>query len=162
MRHSLTKLIFILSLFISVPCSSVLAAEVFDSWSYECKANSCFASQLLLSKKGQKTGVVAGMSVALASKQRTILTLRFTNDAEKSAGVGLKIDNEKAIRTKILACDSKICETNIVMDEKLISEMLEGQVAQVAFMSQTTNKQITLPFSLQGFAPAFLKLNEKK
>lgn len=162
MRNSLTKLIYILSLFASVSCSSVLAADVFDSWSYECKANSCFASQLLLSKKGAKAGVVAGMSVALASKQRTILTLRFTNDAKKSAGVGLKIDSEKAIRTKILACDSKICETNIVMDEKLISEMLEGQVAQVAFISQTTNKQITLPFSLKGFAPTFRRLRERK
>ncbi|APD88984.1 hypothetical protein BM523_03690 [Alteromonas mediterranea] len=162
MRRSLNKLIYTLSLFVSVSCNSVSAAEVFESWSYECKANSCFISQLLLSNKGPTTGVVAGMSVAIASKQRTILTLRFTNDAEKSAGVGLKIDNERAIHTKILACDSKVCETNIMMDEKLISEMLEGQIAQVAFMSQTTKKQITLPFSLKGYAPAFRRLNERK
>lgn len=132
--------------------------DTFGSWSHECKNAHCFISQVLVARKNKKIGVIGGVSVAIASKQQAVLTLRFNKNAKKEAGLGLKIDNNKAIRTKILNCDAKVCETNIVMDTQMIEELTSGKRLQVVFINNSTGKQTTLPFSLQGFAKAYGKL----
>lgn len=136
--------------------------STFGSWSLECKNQRCFLSQMLMIKAGEKIGVAGGLSVAMTDQKRTILTLRFSKDARLKSGLGIKVDGNKALRAKIIGCDKKVCETNLMMDKTLISEMEAGKTMQVVFINDKTNKQVTLPFSLNGFKPAIDELRKQK
>lgn len=133
--------------------------NLYGAWSYECREARCFVSQSLLAKNGTKVGVVAGISIAKANRHGLIMTIRFSKLAELKAGIGLKVDDNKPIKTKILKCDAKVCETNVIMDSQLIQEMQQGKVLQVAYFNKKTRNQTTLPFSLAGLKGAIAKLN---
>ncbi|QTH63291.1 invasion associated locus B family protein [Psychrosphaera ytuae] len=136
--------------------------SIHGSWSYECNKNMCFISQMIMAKQKGKIGIAGGVNIAIASKQRPIMTLRFNKDAHVPAGIGIKVDANPAIRTKILNCDAKVCETNLIMDAKMLDEMQNGHGLQVVFLNNISGKQVTLPFSLSGFSEAYGKLSQQQ
>lgn len=136
--------------------------SIHGSWSYECSERLCFISQMLMAKQNDKVGIAGGVNIAIASKQRPVMTLRFNKNAHIPAGIGIKIDNNPAIRTKILNCDAKVCETNLIMDAKMLEEMQRGRGLQLVFLNNISGKQVTLPFSLNGFAEAYGKLSQQQ
>lgn len=115
-----------------------------------------------MAKQNDKVGIAGGLNIAIASKQRPVMTLRFNKNAHIPAGIGIKIDNNPAIRTKILNCDAKVCETNLIMDAKMLEEMQRGRGLQLVFLNNISGKQVTLPFSLNGFAEAYGKLSQQQ
>ena len=131
--------------------------SVSERWSYQCKDKHCFISQVLIARNNEKAGVVGAINIALSAQKQPILTLRFSSTAKKEFGLGIKIDEGKPVRVSIQQCDTKVCETNIVVDDTMLAELKKGKRFMVAFMNAEKD-QTTLPFSLNGFTQAYEKL----
>ncbi|MBQ4831332.1 invasion associated locus B family protein [Alteromonas sp. MMG017] len=132
-------------------------SSVSERWSYQCKDNHCFINQVLIARNNEKAGVVGAINIALSAQKQPILTLRFSSTAKKEFGLGIKIDDGKPVRVSIQQCDTKVCESNIVVDDTMLAELNNGKRFMVAFMN-AEKEQNTLPFSLNGFTQAYEKL----
>ncbi|WOI38556.1 invasion associated locus B family protein [Alteromonas sp. CI.11.F.A3] len=132
-------------------------SSVSERWSYQCKDNHCFINQVLIARNNEKAGVVGAINIALSAQKQPILTLRFSSTAKKEFGLGIKIDEGKPVRISIQQCDTKVCESNIVVDDTMLAELNNGKRFMVAFMN-AEKEQTTLPFSLDGFSQAYEKL----
>jgi invasion protein IalB len=73
------------------------------------------------------------------------------------SGLGLKIDNVDVGRAGFVKCVPNGCLAEITMDDKLISEMRNGQVATFIIF-QSPEEGIGFPMSLKGFGDGYDKL----
>lgn len=153
---------YLLGILLSIALLQIVKAENFDSWSLSCKTSQCIISQMLLVKKEEVSGVVGGLTVTLLPKNQVLLTVRISYKANVKQGLGIKVDQNKNIRVNIGQCTNTACETNIMVDKQLLTEMNSGNILGVFFFNKDTGKQISLPFSLKGFSSAFQALKNKK
>lgn len=137
--------------------STTKQKTVSERWSFQCEAEHCFISQVLVARNKELAGVVGAVNVAISAENQPILTLRLSPYAKQKVGLGIKIDENKPVRVSIQHCDTKICETNIVIDDTMMKELNSGKHFMVAFMN-TNEQQTTLPFSLEGFSKAYEEL----
>ncbi len=132
------------------------ASIVHGSWSVDCvdNGNRCIATQKVTTDPaGQKTllGVIVEPGTAKDSKG-PLLTFRFTNQANRTAGAGMKIDQREPQRAPISSCDDKVCEVRAWLTPDLRKQMSNGKLLVFAYF--VDKKQVSLPVSLNGFATA--------
>jgi len=72
-------------------------------------------------------------------------------------GLGLKIDNTDVGNAPFLRCHSFACYAQVVLEEKLIQQLVAGKTA-VFIIFQTEEQGIGIPISLSGFAQAIAAL----
>ncbi|MCK0209124.1 invasion associated locus B family protein [Starkeya koreensis] len=70
------------------------------------------------------------------------------------SGLGLKIDNADVGRAGFVRCVPNGCVAEVVMDDKLISQLRTGQNATF-IVFQTPEEGIGIPLSLKGFGEGF-------
>jgi invasion protein IalB len=73
------------------------------------------------------------------------------------SGLGLKIDNADVGRAGFVRCLSNGCIAEVVMDDKLIGQLRNGQTSTFIIF-QTPEEGIGFPMSLKGFGEGFDKL----
>jgi invasion protein IalB len=73
------------------------------------------------------------------------------------SGLGLKIDNNDVGRAGFVRCLPNGCVAEVVMDDKLINELRNGQTSTFIIF-QTPEEGIGFPMSLKGFGEGFDKL----
>lgn len=101
---------------------------------------------------GQK--VVLGTTVDFFdSPEVPTIRFRFSADAERNAGLGIKIDNGLEFRLAISGCDAQKCEAFGRLSGPVLNALQKGRLAQVAFISRSSG-EVNAPLSLAGFAEA--------
>jgi len=70
------------------------------------------------------------------------------------SGLGLKIDNADVGRAGFVRCVPNGCVAEVVMDDKLIDQLRNGQNATF-IVFQTPEEGIGIPLSLRGFGEGF-------
>jgi invasion protein IalB len=163
MKNLLLTFIFLLVTLPSLQAASPAQAQSanYGSWSYECAKKPCFISQLLMVKKGEEARIAGGLSLLNLPKKQTLLSIRVSSLAAQKQGLGIKIDNNKDIRVAIEKCSQSHCEINILADNTLLSEMKSGKILGVFYINKKSQKQVSLPFSLQGFPEAYQQLKSE-
>jgi invasion protein IalB len=73
------------------------------------------------------------------------------------SGLGLKIDNQDVGRAGFVRCLPNGCVAEVVMEDKLIEQMRNGQTSTFIIF-QTPEEGIGFPMSLKGFGEGFDKL----
>src|ERR1700752_1507273 len=73
------------------------------------------------------------------------------------SGLGLKIDNNDVGRAGFVRCLPNGCVAEVVMEDKLIDQMRNGQTSTFIIF-QTPEEGIGFPMSLKGFREGFDKL----
>jgi len=73
------------------------------------------------------------------------------------SGLGLKIDNNDVGRAGFVRCLPNGCVAEVVMDDKLIGQLRNGQTSTFIIF-QTPEEGIGFPMSLKGFGEGFDKL----
>jgi invasion protein IalB len=73
------------------------------------------------------------------------------------SGLGLKIDKTDIGRAGFVRCLPNGCVAEVVMDDKLIKQLREGQTATFIIF-QTPEEGIGFPMSLKGFGEGYDKL----
>jgi invasion protein IalB len=73
------------------------------------------------------------------------------------SGLGLKIDNTDVGRAGFVRCLPNGCVAEVVMDDKLIDQLRNGQTSTFIIF-QTPEEGIGFPMSLKGFGEGFDKL----
>lgn len=132
--------------------------ETFGSWSLLCgDQGNCSVSQLVaMDPEGKKVLLGANINFSM-SNSFPVLMMRMPPNLNKTSGVGIKIDDNKAIQVALSQCTSVACQSVIKIDKTLFAEMRDGKLAKVAFALEK-GKQLTLPLSLDGFADAYAAL----
>ena len=155
------KLAILLSLLLPVFGFSAETTS-FKSWNLLCgEHGNCSLSQVVAMDKAA-TQILMGVNVNYsASNLFPVLMLRLPAKIHKQGGVGIKIDDNKAIQVPITQCNAKACQSMIKIDDVLLKEMKNGKVGMIAFALES-KKQLTLPISLEGFEAGFKTLKSKR
>ena len=120
-------------------------------------ARRCNIAQIVsLDPEGKK--VLAGVTVDFLDA-RDVPTMRFrlTPAASKTAGIGIKIDDQPEMRLAINECNAKRCEATGRLPSNILKLWRTGKLAQLAFM-ESGGKQVLVPISLAGFNAALSEL----
>lgn len=145
-------------------CFAVKATETkdFGAWSLICgEKGNCSLSQLVATDAEAKN-ILLGVNVNFSiSPDFPVLILRMPPSIYQKSGVGIKIDDKDAIQLPISQCNHQACQSVIKMDEVLLQQMKNGQMAKIAFALQE-KKQLTLPVSLQMFSDAYAALESRQ
>lgn len=152
----LSALFLSLSMFVA----NATTTTNFNAWSMICgQQGNCSLSQLVATDPEAKK-IIMGVNVNFSmSNDFPVLMLRLPPSIDKNSGVGIKIDDNKALQLPISQCNKKACQSVIKMDEALLNEMRQGNVAKVAILLKS-KKQLTMPVSMQGFKEAYSALLE--
>ncbi len=152
MDNNITLCILFIMLF-----SSTAFCEDFNSWSYTESPKGGFISQII-STDPKAENVVMGISVNFFhSADKPTMHVRTTANVIRSEGIGFRVDSNPPVRFEFSTCTDKSCTAIIWLDELLLKEMFEGEIATAAFFS-TKKNQITVPVNLSGFTNAYSKL----
>jgi len=155
------KLLVVLAFLLSPAFAFSTETTQFQSWSLICgEQGNCSLSQLVAKDKAA-TQILMGVNVNYSvSNLFPVLMLRLPAKIYKAGGVGIRIDNGKAIQVPVTQCNTKACQSIIKIDDTLLNELKNGKVGMIAFALQS-KKQLTLPISLQGFKAGFDALKAK-
>ena len=136
--------------------------QTFGSWSLLCgDQGNCSVSQLVaMDPEGKKVLLGANVNFSM-SNSFPVLMLRMPPNLNKTSGVGIKIDDNKAIQVALSQCTAVACQSVIKVDKTLFAELRDGKLAKVAFALEKS-KQLTLPLSLNGFAEAYTALLDSR
>jgi invasion protein IalB len=133
---------------------------VFGSWSVSCGVQNCAMTQMV-AKDASGKEVMLGVSINFALKSDFgIMIVRLPKVVNKEAGLGIKVDEKKAIRLPISECNNTACQTIIKIDQAMIDEFSSGKVAKYAYALRN-NRQMILPISLDQFAAAYGELHAR-
>ena len=152
----------LLSLLLTIKSAHAIQNQSFEAWSLLCgKQGNCSLSQLVsLDPKGDK--VLAGINVNYSvSSDFPVLMVRLPPAANLKAGLGIKVDDNKAIQLPLSQCNASACQSVIKIDKQLLSELQSGKVALFAISVGEDKRQLTLPVSLAGFNKGFQALVNK-
>ncbi len=129
----------------------------FGSWSVICGQQNCSMTQLVTKDKEAKQ-VLLGVSINYAfNSDLGTLVVRLPANISKESGLGIKIDKRKPIQVAISQCNLSACQSVIRIDDILLKEFTDGNIALFAFATRS-KKQMTLPISLSSFEQAYNEL----
>jgi invasion protein IalB len=140
----------------------------FGNWGYSCalardeherEVERCMISQLVaVNPKARQ--VVLGLTVDFADSAAVpTLRARFSSQAARKAGIGVKVDDRPDMRLPISDCDALRCEAVGRMAPPVLKVWLSGKQARFAFL-MAGGRQVVLPVSLTGFGPALEALRQ--
>lgn len=146
----------------------VVKEQRFASWGYSCavagngkgaEVERCMISQMVATNPRERK-VVLGLTVDFEDS-RTVPTLRarFSADAKREAGIGIKIDEKPEMRLAIGDCNTQRCESLGRMSTPVLKAWSSGKIGKFAFLRQS-GKQVLLPISLDGFDQALAALRQ--
>jgi len=136
--------------------------KTFDDWTIECKgadkAERCFASQTQIAKE-QNNARVLKISVGyLGPKGEPTVVLFVPLGIAVQAGVGIKIGDKPQTILPVLQCLNEGCLATGILDAQMSEEIQKTNSLAVGFMPFGSDKTMTIPVSLKGFAAAFHSL----
>lgn len=134
----------------------------YGSWSVECHgkdgAAPCVATQVVAQDPEAKNVVLGVIVETREAGQLPLLTFRFTNQAFRPAGAGIKIDEYEPYRAPISACDDAVCEVRAELAQEMMDKMRSGNILVFAFFL-SKDEQASFPVSLNGFSQAIAALS---
>ncbi|TFW32480.1 invasion associated locus B family protein, partial [Massilia horti] len=146
----------------------VTREQRFGNWGYLCAVardarnrdvERCMISQLV-SVNPRARQVVLGLTVDFAdSPEVPTLRARFSSNAVRKAGIGIKVDAQPDMRLPIGDCDALRCEAVGRMAQPVLKVWLSGKQARFAYLMDG-GRQIVLPVSLNGFGQALDALRQ--
>ena len=136
--------------------------KTFNDWVVRCggpglQDAQCYISQnLFVQESGIRLLSVAVGYLGPDNAPRLFFTVPL--NVFLPVGMAFSIDGGKQVKLPFRVCVATGCNTEIALDENLIRGFIEGSQAKVAFMDNSSRKQITVNVSLKGFTKAFAAL----
>lgn len=136
--------------------------SVHGEWQIRCdtppgaQAEQCVLLQSVQAEDRPNVGLTV-IVLKTADKQSRLLRVLAPLGVLLPSGLGLKIDNADVGRAGFVRCVPNGCVAEVVMDEKLIGQLRQGQNATFIIF-QTPEEGIGIPLSLKGFGEGFDKL----
>lgn len=136
--------------------------SVHGEWQIRCdtppgaQAEQCVLLQSVQAEDRPNVGLTV-IVLKTADKQSRLLRVLAPLGVLLPSGLGLKIDNVDVGRAGFVRCVPNGCVAEVVMDEKLIGQLRQGQNATFIIF-QTPEEGIGIPLSLKGFGEGFDKL----
>lgn len=154
------------ALFLLLPVSSASAQGAVRSthgdWQIRCdtpagtRSEQCALIQSVTAEDRPNVGLTVIILKTADTKSRLMRVLAPLGVLLPS-GLGLRIDNADVGRAGFVRCLPNGCVSEVVMDEKLVSQMRTGQQATFIIF-QTPDEGIGIPMSLTGFSQGYDKL----
>ena len=132
----------------------------FGAWGLTCmsaapdsRSQTCVLSQVVrVGRDGG--GIVLGVTIDhFDSSAIPTIHFRFTAEADRRAGIGIKIGQRPEMRLPIADCDARRCEAAGRLSGDALSIFRSGEAAQVAFIGPG-GRQVTAPLSLADLSAA--------
>ncbi len=141
--------------------------QAFEDWMVKCEggagqggdgtAERCFAFQnIVYTQSGERLVTLA--AGYLGPKGEPWITLSVPLGMFLPAGVALKVDEEERFDVPFKICTAKGCEAGNTLNDAQLRSLKSGLVARIGFLDGITQRQVTVPVSLKGFADAFRTL----
>ncbi|MDF2997028.1 MAG: invasion associated locus family protein [Xanthobacteraceae bacterium] len=136
--------------------------SVHGEWQIRCdtppgaQAEQCVLLQSVQAEDRPNVGLTV-IVLKTADKQSRLLRVLAPLGVLLPSGLGLKIDNIDVGRAGFVRCVPNGCVAEVVMDEKLIGQLRQGQNATFIIF-QTPEEGIGIPLSLKGFGEGYDKL----
>ncbi|WP_425352634.1 invasion associated locus B family protein [Methylobacterium terrae] len=148
---------------LALPASGALAQgavkQSFDDWQLRCetpagaKAEQCALVQYVAAEDRPNLSLVV-IVLKTADNRGTLLRVVAPLGVLLPSGLGLKVDQAEIGRTSFVRCLSTGCVAEVVMDDKLITQLKTGQQATF-IVFQTPEEGVGIPLSLKGFKEGF-------
>ncbi|SFU72837.1 Invasion protein IalB, involved in pathogenesis [Methylobacterium sp. 174MFSha1.1] len=152
-----------LALTLGLPAGAALAQgavkQSFDDWQLRCetpagaKAEQCALVQYVAAEDRPNLSLVV-IVLKTADNRGILLRVVAPLGVLLPSGLGLKVDQAEIGRTSFVRCLSTGCVAEVVMDDKLISQLKGGQQATF-IVFQTPEEGVGIPLSLKGFKEGF-------
>lgn len=137
-----------------------VTTEDFGSWSLLCNEQSTCTLSQVVAKDKDASQIIMGVNVDYSySPDFPVLKIKLPSNTMVDNGVGIKIDDNKAIQVPFSGCDELTCQSIVKIDSTMLDELQNGHSMLVAYQ-KSASFQMTLPVSLDGFADAFPKLQK--
>jgi len=135
---------------------------VYDDWQIRCENppgaqnEQCGLFQSVVAEDRANVGITV-LVLKTADQKSRLMRVQAPLGVLLPNGLGLKIDNTDIGRVGFVRCLPRGCYAEVLMDDKLISQMRSGTSATF-FIFQTPEEGIGFPISLKGFAAGLDKL----
>jgi invasion protein IalB len=136
--------------------------SVHGEWQIRCdtppgaQAEQCVLLQSVQAEDRPNVGLTV-IVLKTADKQSRLLRVLAPLGVLLPSGLGLKIDNVDVGRAGFVRCVPNGCVAEVVMDDKLVGQLRQGQNATFIIF-QTPEEGIGIPLSLKGFGEGYDKL----
>ena len=136
--------------------------SVHKDWQIRCdtppgaKSQQCALIQSVTAEDRANVGITV-IVLKTADQKSRLMRVIAPLGVLLPSGLGLKIDNADIGRAGFVRCLPRGCFAEVVMDDKLIGQLRNGQTATFIIF-QTPEEGIGFPMSLKGFAEGFDKL----
>ena len=136
--------------------------SVHKDWQIRCdsppgaKSEQCALIQSVSSEDRANVGLTV-IVLKTADQKSKLMRVVAPLGVLLPSGLGLKIDNADIGRAGFVRCLPNGCVAEVVMDDKLIDQMRNGQTSTFIIF-QTPEEGIGFPMSLKGFGEGFDKL----
>lgn len=136
--------------------------SVHGEWQIRCdtppgaQAEQCVLLQSVQAEDRPNVGLTV-IVLKTADKQSRLLRVLAPLGVLLPSGLGLKIDNTDVGRAGFVRCVPNGCVAEVVMDDKLVGQLRQGQNATFIIF-QTPEEGIGIPLSLKGFGEGYDKL----
>ncbi|WP_306890382.1 invasion associated locus B family protein [Ancylobacter amanitiformis] len=133
--------------------------SVHGEWQVRCdtppgaQSEQCVLLQSVQAEDRPNVGLTV-IVLKTADQQSRLLRVLAPLGVLLPSGLGLKIDNADVGRAGFVRCVPNGCVAEVVMDDKLVSQLRSGQSATF-IVFQTPEEGIGIPLSLKGFGEGF-------
>jgi invasion protein IalB len=113
--------------------------------------------RVVMSNTGQ---LLAGVTIRMpADSQTPVLMIRTPFGLNLPAGLKLAIDDRPVATLPLQTCDGGGCYAGEVVSAELLEALKRGTTLSVTFQD-TTQRDIAVPVSLNGFTAAYDKIHQ--
>ena len=136
--------------------------SVHGDWQIRCdtppgaKAEQCALIQSVTAEDRANVGLTV-IVLKTADQKSRLMRVVAPLGVLLPSGLGLKIDTADVGRAGFVRCLPNGCVAEVIMDEKLVGQLKNGQIATFIIF-QTPEEGIGIPVSLSGFTQGFDKL----
>ncbi len=133
--------------------------SVHGDWQIRCEtppgaqSEQCALFQSVVAEDRASVGITV-LVLKTADQKSRLMRVQAPLGVLLPAGLGLKVDNVDVGRAGFVKCLPRGCYAEVVMDDKLIGQLSNGQTATF-FIFQTPEEGIGFPLSLKGFAEGY-------
>ena len=135
------------------------------AWALNCrsgaqdKALNCRLSQRVVMKGSGRLLAQVTFLLPAAKQKEAQLNIRLPLGVLVSAGTTVQVDGNPPQNLRIRTCDRGGCYARTALSSELLAQLRKGSKLTVAFKN-LTEKTISLPLSLGGFAEAYAKAQD--
>ncbi len=136
--------------------------SVHGDWQIRCETppgaqnEQCALFQSVVAEDRASVGITV-LVLKTADQKTRLMRVQAPLGVLLPAGLGLKVDNVDVGRAGFVKCLPRGCYAEVVMDDKLMGQLRNGQTATF-FIVQTPEEGIGFPLSLKGFGEGYDQL----